>query len=458
LRPLLVLLGGLVLAAVAAAPAGAATAAAQRECAPPGDRCWFIAKLVAGPGEANRLTVTRPEPATVEYRDAAAPVVAGERCVQLDEHAVRCTATFVNTDSGDGDDVVRGLGVVSLGDGDDRFEALGRRVIADGGRGADVLTGADGGDQLSGGPGRDQLAGGPGNDRLLGSGGRDVLEGGRGNDDLEASDVAAEAASDRVAGGPGRDRASWGQVDRPVVVDLADPAPDGASGEHDVLTSIESVRGTSLGDRIAGDAGGNELDGGLGGADLLLGRAGDDVLFSSTESWAVQRGGPGDDRLNATGPGRLHGGSGDDRLHAEHGAGGVPSWSCGPGRDLLTLDAYRRFALGACEAVAFDASQDSRVARLDARPAVTRRGARFRLRCERYACRGTIVLADASGRVAGRARFRRRAYSDGTLTVALPPSALAALRSRSGWPVRVRITVRGSTPKTVRFTARLRAR
>lgn len=454
MRPLLLCLGVLL---VAASPAGAATADTRRVCSPTGESCSQIAELVADPGEANRLTVTQPAPGVVEYRDRTAPVRAGEGCVQVDEHAARCPGSLANAEVGDGDDVVNGGGgSMVLGSGDDRFEALRARSLADGGAGADVLVGGGRTDELYGGPGEDEIRGGAGNDSLWGHGGRDVLEGGSGNDVLEASDIAAPVASDRVAGGPGRDRASWQQVDRPVAVDLADPAPDGAAGEDDVLTGIEDVRGSFTGDRLAGDGGVNELDG-LGGSDVLTGRGGDDVLFSSPEGWSVQRGGRGDDILKSDGPGRLHGGPGDDRLYAEHGSAGMPAWSCGPGRDRLAVDAIRPFALGDCEAVAFDATYGSGVMRLDARPAVTSRGARFGIRCREH-CRGTIVLADASGRVAGRARFRRSAYSTSTLSIALRPSARAALRSLRGWPVRVRISVRGSIRTTAVFTARLRAR
>jgi hypothetical protein len=60
------------------------------------------------------------------------------------------------------------------------------------------------------------------------------------------------------------------------VVDLADGrAVDDGYGSVDRLTGIEGLRGSTLDDRLSGDANGNIFDG-LAGNDVIDGRGGTD--------------------------------------------------------------------------------------------------------------------------------------------------------------------------------------
>lgn len=98
------------------------------------------------------------------------------------------------------------------------------------------------------------LTGGAGDDLLAGRGGDDILQG------LGGSDTADYY---NAAGG--------------VTADVATGASDDGDGGVDTFVSIESLRGSSFGDLLYGDAGANVLDGGAGD-DVLVGRGGNDVL------------------------------------------------------------------------------------------------------------------------------------------------------------------------------------
>ncbi|MGH2948921.1 MAG: calcium-binding protein [Solirubrobacteraceae bacterium] len=126
---------------------------------------------------------------------------------------------------------VRGQG------GDDTFLArpgTPLAVIADGGAGNDVLTGAEEPDTFSG---------GLGNDTLTGGAGPDLLDGQDGDDSL----LARDGAGDAVRGGSGTDSA---QVDLADVVDAVEsidaPAvddPDATATPVDVISRRTRVRG-----------------------------------------------------------------------------------------------------------------------------------------------------------------------------------------------------------------------
>lgn len=121
------------------------------------------------------------------------------------------------TDTGrlDGSDVSGGAGDDTLtvgatalafgGDGDDTVQANGDLVIAQGGKGDDVLRGGAGGQYLSGDDGNDRISGGSGADTLSGGRGNDVLYGNSGNDKLYGN-----SGNDKLYGGPGRDTLSGG--------------------------------------------------------------------------------------------------------------------------------------------------------------------------------------------------------------------------------------------------------
>jgi Ca2+-binding RTX toxin-like protein len=279
----------------------------------------------AEPGERNDLTVERVR-GFVVVRDAGAPVTAGKGCAQVAPGEARC-ADFTDRPGGGRIELTV---TAEAGDGDDRL-AVGAlpgltTVELSGGAGDDLITGATGPDTrgdavvLGGGDGADRLLGGAGPEQLDGGKGQDELRGGGGDDRLSGEaigfydeGVKLETVPDVLDGGPGRDEANYSTYDVPVTVDLADPAPDGAAGEADVLSGIEDVTGGRGAATLLGDDGPNRL------AALsdkhpqrLEGRGGDDVLEGAMQARDVSDGGAGDDTIDS-GPGSVCG-AGNDTL------------------------------------------------------------------------------------------------------------------------------------------------
>jgi hypothetical protein len=189
---------------VAAAPSASAQAASTASVE------GGVLLVVAGPGEANAVSI-EPNPgngAPQDYviSDSAAGVSAGAGC-QLDPHRYGrpavCSAAGVQSI------------VVRLGDGNDTAHWMGGSasipVEIYGEAGNDDLTGPlqpTPGTLVDGGEGDDQIhgsadiaRGGPGNDSVIG--GR-LVEGGDGNDSLFKADVNDVAG--RLDGGPGDDK------------------------------------------------------------------------------------------------------------------------------------------------------------------------------------------------------------------------------------------------------------
>lgn len=132
------------------------------------------------------------------------------------------------------------------------------------------VFGEDGNDYLVGGSGTDELFGGTGDDRVLGGSGSDALNGGGGNDLLD--------------GGFGEDTADyWLESTGGVTVSLAlqGTAQNTGSAGADVLTGIESLRGTDFADTLTGDAGANTIHG-EAGADTINGGAGVDYIYAGS--------------------------------------------------------------------------------------------------------------------------------------------------------------------------------
>lgn len=122
---------------------------------------------------------------------AAPGAMAGADPVLCDGEA----ATIIGTSGDDrlvgtpGRDVIAGLG------GDDRIEGLGGHDLICAGAGSDVVLGGPGRDRINGEAGNDFLYGQEGDDYLAGGGGDDLLEGGPGSDRL-----LGEAGSDELWG------------------------------------------------------------------------------------------------------------------------------------------------------------------------------------------------------------------------------------------------------------------
>ncbi|OWJ64332.1 calcium-binding protein [Inquilinus limosus] len=128
----------------------------------------------------------------------------------------------------------------------------------------DALAGDGNANGLWGGLGSDTLAGGAGNDALKGEAGNDVLTGGLG--------------ADTLVGGDGNDTASYQDSQLGVTVDLGTGQNRFGEAQGDILSGIENLTGSAMGDRLTGDNGANGLSGG-GGNDLLTGSGGADTLI-----------------------------------------------------------------------------------------------------------------------------------------------------------------------------------
>lgn len=210
------------------------------------------------------------------------------------------------------------------------------------------LTGSRVDNKLWGGMRGDTLDGDRGDDELWGLGGDDYLMGGRGNDELEGG-----AGADELAGGTGNgDTASYEASDMPVTVRLHARQAMGGHAEGDIFSNlveaeysifdeedketgkqteqvpdIENLKGSALGDILAGDSRDNEIWGGAGddklyggphgGNDKLYGQVGNDWLWGGRgddELW----GGKGDDTLRGgKGNDTYMGEDGDDMIHAD---------------------------------------------------------------------------------------------------------------------------------------------
>ena len=439
-----------VIAVAAAAPsAQAATVSMSDRCGFPGPDtrvpCDEHVTFAAAPGEVNDVTRTRSGRMMV-IRDEGAPVSAGSGCTQVDEHAVSCFDLYLDVQTRDADDRVS-VGYpagVYLGDGDDRLDGSGVDH-ASGGAGNDVMAGGgsftswEGGPgddvmsvsgltrkaYLHAGPGNDRVEGGSGPDRMIGGAGSDTIIGGAGDDMLDASDsdtgVPLQPTADVLDGGEGRDTVSYPRGPfHPVIVDLADSGGDGAAGESDTITGVESVAGTGGPDVLRGDDGDNVLMGGRGD-DILEGRGGADHLEGGADLDSFA-GGSGDDSVDAITSLRIFGLVDPSFTPPEAYVSEprVERVACGEGNDSISV---------ASDVVARDCETAADAPVYPVR--VVGRRATFRLACQRSLlvrrrCRGTLSLSTADGRAVRRVPFVLRP-GGGTVSITLPVAAPARL-------------------------------
>lgn len=317
-----------VLALVSTAPAHAATVQVVDGPNP-------TVQVVDEQGKRNALTITYsygaqgpPGPATVEVRDTAAALDAGNGCTEVMSGPVVCTLERLG-----------GI-VVRAGGGEDRVEVVPEGLSCDcarlfGERGSDDLLGGIGADALRGGRGRDELIGSAGNDDLRGGRGsdtlrggehgegspppgRDKLNGGPGGDLLQDNDHhGGEIGPDVVIGGTGDDELfSYLGREAGVRVNLSDAkANDGAPGERDLILNVEEVLGGNGDDVLVGDGdhnfilgfggsdridgrGGNDFLGGGGGANPVRGGVGGDVIITASYTPDAIRCNQGSDRVD----------------------------------------------------------------------------------------------------------------------------------------------------------------
>lgn len=223
------------------------------------------------------------------------------------------------------DDTVRGSearNYIATGKGDDRIAGRAGPDYLEAGGGDDLLRGGDGRDRLFGASGADGVYGGDGRDYsdlvshgmgvrvdlLAGTSEgsdseilqdvedvkttsrRDIVMGSEdanrietlvGDDVVDArggwDTIAPGWGDNTVDGGSGRDQASY---EDQVVADLTqDAAVHGDYGDYaDVLTRIESLRGSNYDDSLTGDDGRNSLQGGSG-HDSIDGLGEDDRIW-----------------------------------------------------------------------------------------------------------------------------------------------------------------------------------
>ncbi len=216
-----------LLFAVAPAAARAATVSVD------GD----VLRLVAGPGEYNKLTIAPAGAAAVSVVDSGAPLTYGSGCV-----AQFCSgATRMEADLGDGDDALTLSAplpsVLQGGLGNDALTLTaltpGLASTLDGGEGDDALASAAGADVLLGGPGFDSLVGADGDDRLDGGTGGDSADGGAGADSI----VLRDRLPDTAVCGSGRDTVRAEVLDQlDFACERVDYGPPGSAGRLRPIT------------------------------------------------------------------------------------------------------------------------------------------------------------------------------------------------------------------------------
>jgi Ca2+-binding RTX toxin-like protein len=205
-----------------------------------------------------------------------------------------------------------------------------------------VTTGGAGEDRITESNGRN-TRGGTGRDHLIGHG-KGNLNGDEGDDRLEADAEATVTLWD----GPGNDTyvannnrqvlLSYYFSPRPVRVNL--PAQRATGQGRDRLIGVVAVAGSHHADVLIGDAAANTLTGlvwweedrddpGAAGADRISGGPGDDVI-EALGPGSVVRGDTGNDRIRVAG--RAMGGPGADSLA---GAELDDQLFGGPGRDAV---------------------------------------------------------------------------------------------------------------------------
>ena len=373
----------LLLLALSAAPAGAATVRVELIDPPASPKAGIEASFArviydAAPGEVNVVTVGEDAARAIVVTETGAPLTAGDGCNAQAPGTVVCPVVRVGLPA------FQGIWV-RLGDGDDQLTA-GAALNGYGGAGNDVLTGSG---SLSGEAGDDLLTGGERADELRGGEGADRLSGGAGDDILHD-----EAGDDALDGGDGKDTLTV-YSDRGFFVDLAaGVAAEGA--QRDTVTAFERVLGGDGPDTLFGSERGEELRGGPG-ADVIDGRGGDDAIDGGT------------------GRDRLRGGDGDDRLR-------YTAQSCGAGDDVV--EGYVLPAVPAdCERIALGEIEPTPGLRAVRAPLRWgRSGVAFTLECPAAAhstCKARLVVRAGRKLVASAAK---------TLRIARGQTATARLR------------------------------
>jgi len=278
------------------------------------------------------------------------------------------------------------------GKGNDTIDAslaTGVAHILYGMAGDDTLIGSDLADTLYGGWGNDVLKGGAAQDILIGGDGNDTLQGGAGSDVIKGDDVNCPVATVIAAGSTyatlctkstaaasttaGVNTLDYSDRTLSVTVNLAalstvtadgttglpvcNGATVGETGECDLVTKVQNLRGGAGNDALSGDANANVIWGGpgddtitgllagpgAGGSDVFYGEMGDDTIDNSSNtsvSGSVISGG--------TGKNTITGGAGNNSIDDSLGAAGS-TIDCGSGDAEVALVSGNESSVNNCQ-------------------------------------------------------------------------------------------------------------
>ena len=418
-------------AAIAAlpAPASAGTAEMRPSRTEAGNQTRALVYL-AGPTEANRVTLRYDQGTPAYELSDAAGITPGNGCVRpnpADATRVRCSAPSPTPLDSRGPEL-------RLGDGDDFAAVTATTARLHGGEGNDELRGAPTvGSQFTGGPGDDQMVGGVG---------RDVFH-----------EERAANGADSMNGADGRvDEVTYSGRTRGVVADLQGDRDDGERGERDLIGGVERLRGGRGNDVLVGNNTQNVIVGGRGN-DVIRGLGGDDQLgadvsrvrTTSRRTRDSINGGSGQDRIfGSGGADSLNGGSGADVVKGGRGGDrirtrddSIDELSCDGGRDTVALDVFDYFARG-CERVRRTLPAGATIVRLTT-SAKNRASALVQIGCPgdaRGGCEGSVALRYRGSRI-GSAGFNVGRSGRENVRIRLPRRLVNRLGEQGG----LRVTV-----------------
>jgi Ca2+-binding RTX toxin-like protein len=155
------------------------------------------------------------------------------------------------------------------------------------------IVGTNGNDTITGTPMTDTLRGLGGNDTITALASDDFIDPGPGNDMVFAGEgddfILGDQGNDTIDGGPGSDTVSYASSPNSITVLLTlTTAQSGGDAQGDILANIENIEGSGFNDTITGDGMDNIILGGPG-ADMLDGGAGtaDFVSYRGSNAGAV---------------------------------------------------------------------------------------------------------------------------------------------------------------------------
>lgn len=191
------------------------------------------------------------------------------------------------------------------------------RLYADGGNGADALSGSRGGlfeNTMMGGSANDYLFGGTGDDTLDGGGGDDQLLGYDGNDTFRV--LSDGSGDDSVLGGLGdKDAVDCTNYSRGVVLRIGDASPGPLTVDDRIYGGIEIVLGTGFDDDIS-NVNGQPLTVFLGkGNDRYQGGSANETVYGGRGNDTIFGYGGDDTIIDTEGTNRLEGGRGENTVN-----------------------------------------------------------------------------------------------------------------------------------------------